>query len=285
MTMLALLLLLQQQGPLTPDEAAKTFRVPAGFRAELVAAEPNVVSPVALAFDEDGRMFVAEMRDYPHGTPSGTIRLIDGDRVAVFAENVAFPTGLLCWKGGVYVTCAYEVLYLKDADGDGRADERRIVFGGFGKQNAQHVVNGLQFGIDNWIYGSNGLSGGKVGDVTLNRCDFRFKPDQGRFEPVSGNSQFGNTFDDWGRRFIVRHDNHLLHPVIPQPAVRRQPHLVLPAVEEGISDHGHIPKLFPVSPRDSVFTTDTDSSCAVTIYRGARFRRSTRATRSSASLS
>jgi putative membrane-bound dehydrogenase-like protein len=268
----------EKRGPLPPAEAVGTFRVPSGFRVELVASEPQVVSPVALAFDEDGRLYVAEMRDYPLGTPSGTIRLLedtDGDgrmdRSTVFAENVPFPSGLLCWKGGVFATCAYEVLYLKDTDGDGKADERRTVFGGFGRQNAQHVVNGLQFGIDNWIYGSNGLSGGTVGGVTLRHSDFRFTPDLRSFEPVSGNSQFGNTFDDWGRRFIVRHDSHIVHPVLPQRALLRQPHVAFPAVEEAISDHGAIPRLHPVSPRDTVFTTDTDSSCAVTIYRGGAF--------------
>jgi putative membrane-bound dehydrogenase-like protein len=268
----------ERRGPLSPAEALKTFRAPPGFRVELVAAEPDVVSPVAMAFDEDGRLYVAEMRDYPLGTPSGTIRLLedsrgDGryDKSTMFAENVAFPSGLLCWKGGVFVTCAYEVLYLKDTDGDGKADERRTLFAGFGRQNAQHVVNGLQFGLDNWIYGSNGLSGGKIGGVTLNHSDFRYKPGTDEFEPVSGNSQFGNTFDDWGRRFIVRHDSHIVHPVLPQGALRRQPHVSIPAVEEAISDHGNIPRLHPISPRDTVFTTDTDSSCAVTIYRGGAF--------------
>ncbi len=279
----ALLILLlgaaqEKRGPLPPAEAVRSFRVPSGFRVELVAAEPQVVSPVALAFDEDGRLFVAEMRDYPLGSPSGSIRLLedaDGDgrmdRSTLFAENVPFPSGLLCWKGGVFATCAYEVLYLKDTDGDGKADERRTVFGGFGRQNAQHVVNGLQFGIDNWIYGSNGLSGGKIGAVTLNHSDFRFRPGRDEIEPVSGNSQFGNCFDDWGRRFIVRHDSHIVHPVLPQRALRRQPHVAIPAVEEAISDHGAIPRLHPASPRDTVFTTDTDSSCAVTIYRGGAF--------------
>ncbi|MBI3854809.1 MAG: c-type cytochrome [Planctomycetes bacterium] len=283
MRLLAIALLLfgglqGRRGPIPPDEALKTFRVPPGFRVELVAAEPQVVSPVAMAFDEQGRLYVAEMRDYPNGTPSGTIRLLedtDGDgrmdKSTLFAENVAFPSGLLCWDGGLFVTCAYEVLYLRDTDGDGKADDRKRIFGGFGRQNAQHVVNGLQFGIDNWIYGSNGLSGGTINGLSLNRSDFRFRPDTREIEPVSGNSQFGNTFDDWGRRFIVRHDSHLIHPVLPRRAAVRQPHLAIPAVEEAISDHGNIPKLHPVSPRDSVFTTDTDSSCAVTIYRGGAF--------------
>jgi putative membrane-bound dehydrogenase-like protein len=269
----------ERRGPLPPAEALKTFRVPPGFRVELVACEPAVVSPVAIAFDEDGRLYVAEMRDYPLGSPAGSIRLLedrDGDgiyeRSTAFAENVPFPSGFLCWKGGVFATCAREVLYLKDTDGDGKADVRKSLFAGFGHVNAQHVVNGLQLGLDNWIYGSNGLSGGTINGVTLNHCDFRFKPGLDEIEPVSGNSQFGNTFDNWGRRFIVRHDNHIVHPVLPQRALRRQPHVAIPAVEDAISDHGAIPKLHPISPYDTVFTSaDTDSSCAVTIYRGAAF--------------
>ncbi len=265
-------------GPLPPEEALKSFVLQDGWTLDLVAAEPDVVSPVAMAFDEDGRLFVAEMRDYPLGPAAGTIRLLedaDGDgrreKSTVFASGIPFPTGVLPWKGGLLVTAAYEVLYLKDTDGDGRADERRTILSGFGRQNTQHLLNGLQFALDNWVYASNGLSGGTVNGVKLNGTDFRFRPDTSEVEPVSGNSQFGNTFDEWGRRFIVRHDNHAIHPVLPLRYLRREPALAIPAVEESISDHGNIPKLFPVSPRDMVFTTDTDSSCAVTVWRGSAF--------------
>ncbi len=276
--LLAALLLAAPQdrsGPLPPEEALKAFRVAPGFRVELVAAEPEVVDPVALAFDEDGRLYVAEMRDYPSGPPGGTIRLLedaDGDgrfeKASLFAEGLAFPTSVLPWKGGVLVTAAYEVLYLRDTDGDGLSDERRTLFTGFGKQNAQHVLNGLRYGLDNWIYGAGGLSGGRVREVSINGTDFRFRLDPERFESVSGRAQFGNSFDEWGRRFVVRHDNHIAHPILPQAALARQPLLSFPAVEESLSDHGNIPKLFPASARDSVFTTDTDSSCAITVWRG-----------------
>jgi putative membrane-bound dehydrogenase-like protein len=279
--MRALLLLLilatpqDRKAPLPPDEALKTFQVAKGFRVELVASEPNVVSPVAMAFDEDGRLYVAEMRDYPLGPQLGTIRLLqdskgDGhyDKSTVFADKIPFPTSVLPWKGGVLVTAAYEILYLKDTDGDGVADERKTLFTGFGKQNAQHVVNGLRYGLDNWIYGAAGLSGGKVGDVSINGTDFRFKLDPEKFESVSGKAQFGHAFDEWGRRFVVRHDNHIVFPVLPQKALARQTFYSFPSVEDSLSDHGNIPKLFPISPRDAVFTTDTDSSCGCTIWRG-----------------
>jgi putative membrane-bound dehydrogenase-like protein len=271
--LLALMLLPQERrGPLPPPEALRSFRVAEGFEVDLVAAEPEVVDPVALAFDERGRLYVAEMRDYPRGPSDGRIRRLedsDGDgrmdRSTLLAEGLPFPTSVLPWKGGVLVTCAYEVLFLKEGE------PRKTLFTGFGRQNAQHVLNGLQYGLDNWVYGSNGCSGGTVGGVTLRRTDFRFRPDTGDFEPVSGNGQFGNTFDPWGRRFVVRHDNHIVFPVLPHAALRRSPHVPVPAVEESISDHGAIPRLFPVSPRESAFTTDTDSSCAVTIWRGRAY--------------
>jgi putative membrane-bound dehydrogenase-like protein len=262
----------------SPQEAVKTFRVADGFRLELVAAEPEVVDPVAMAFDEDGRIYVAEMRDYPLGPPGGTIRLLedldrDGrfEKATVFAEHLQFPSGVHPWRGGVLVTAGFEVIFLKDTDGDRKADEKRTVLAGFNRNNSQHLTNGLQFGLDGWMWASNGLAGGTVGGVTLQGTDFRFRPDTGEVEAQSGNSQFGNTFDDWGRRFFATHDNHSLHAVLPRDAVLRRPHATPPAVQEGISDHGAIPKLFPASARDSVFTTDTDSSCAPTIWRGQAF--------------
>src|SRR5262249_45952607 len=108
----------------------KTFALPPGFRIELVAAEPAVVDPVAFAFDEDGKLFVAEMRGYPNkgvGTgviTSGRIRLLedrDGDGFyetsTVYAEGLRFPTGLMPWRGGLLVANAPELIYLEDTKG------------------------------------------------------------------------------------------------------------------------------------------------------------------------
>ena len=134
---------LERFPPVPADRAADTFRIRKGFRLELAASEPLVASPVTMAFDEDGRAFVAEMIDYserreenPH---AGRIRMledIDGDgrfdRSTVFADNLPWPTALICSKGGLYVGASPDILWLKDTTGDGKADERRVVVSGFG---------------------------------------------------------------------------------------------------------------------------------------------------------
>src|ERR1700730_10083844 len=118
---------LKNAGPLSPREEQASFRVPEGFRVELVACEPQVVHPVALAFDEEGRLFVAEMRGYPNGgvgtgaITSGRIKLLedrDGDgfyeKSTLYADNLRFPTAVMPYKGGVLVANAPDILSLED---------------------------------------------------------------------------------------------------------------------------------------------------------------------------
>src|SRR5262249_22815845 len=112
--------------PLSPEQAQKQFRLPPGLRIELVAAEPDVQSPVAMAFDEDGRLWVVEMRDYPNGPakgkpPEGRIVILQDKGgtgryrlSSVFADRLLFANGLLPWRGGAVVTCAPHILYLPD---------------------------------------------------------------------------------------------------------------------------------------------------------------------------
>ncbi|HEY2343303.1 MAG TPA: hypothetical protein VGH90_09755, partial [Chthoniobacteraceae bacterium] len=127
--------------PTAPSQAAATCAVHPGFHLELMAAEPQVESPVAVAFDENGRLYVAEMRDYPEraGQKLGRVKLLedtkgDGhfDRVTVFADELNWPTGLVCWDGGVFVLTASDLLYFKDTSGSGQADVHAIIFRGFG---------------------------------------------------------------------------------------------------------------------------------------------------------
>ena len=210
---------------------------------ELVAAEPLVQSPVAAAFDADGNLYVAEMRDYPYKprpgkTPLGTVRLLrdtDGDgrfdQSHVFAEGLLWAAGIAPWKGGVFVTAPPDVWYLKDTDGDFRADVRKKVYTGFGTQNQQAMVNNLAWGLDHWIYGAAAGNGGTIRPaddpgapgVSVEHSDFRFDPESGAFELVSGNDQFGNTFDDWGNRFTCDESHPISQPVLPRRELRATP--------------------------------------------------------------
>ncbi|MCA9068500.1 MAG: alpha/beta fold hydrolase, partial [Planctomycetaceae bacterium] len=138
-----------------PADALKTFQVAPGFEVQQVAAEPLLVDPVAVAFDADGRLFVIEMRDYSEQADDrlGRVRLLmdsDGDgnydQSHVFAEGLSWPTAITCYDGGVFVGSPPEILYLKDNDGDHKADQQTTVFTGFGRSNVQGLMNCLHWG-------------------------------------------------------------------------------------------------------------------------------------------
>ena len=136
-----------------------------------------------------------------------------------------FPTGLQPWQGGLIVTLAGEVIYLKDTDGDGRADRREVWFQGFTAENPQLRANHPRFGLDNRVYIANGLRGGIVVDprrkgqkpLSISGMDFCFDPRGGDCEAVSGNGQFGLTFDDFGNRFVCNNRVPLDHVVLENP--------------------------------------------------------------------
>ncbi|MDR3637891.1 MAG: c-type cytochrome [Isosphaeraceae bacterium] len=243
---------------------------------ELLAAEPLVTSPVAGAYDEDGRLYVVEMSDYPHVDPKndkpfaenrsdppiGRVRLLidhDGDgrfdEGHIFADKLSWPTGIAVWKGGVYVAATPDIWYLRDNDGDHKADERRRVFTGFRKYNVQAVMNNLEWGPDHRIYGAGSSNGGKVhpadreGDaVDILRRDFRFDPSSDRFEAISGGARFGNTFDDWGNRFICDIRNPAQHVVLPARYLARNPDLPIPRAINDSAEFGDTIRLFRISP-------------------------------------
>lgn len=163
-----------------PDRAAATLVLRPGFTAELVAAEPLLASPVAVAVDELGRAYVVEMRDYSERRPEqlGRIRRLedtDGDgrydRATVFLAGLPWPTAVTCWRGGVFIGATPDLLYAKDTDGDGVADVREPVFTGFAgdyapyatnKLNVQALLNSFHWGVDQRIHGATSMSGGKV---------------------------------------------------------------------------------------------------------------------------
>lgn len=237
---------------LSPNEALQSFRLSENFHVELFAAEPNVLDPVDMAFDENGKIYVAEMIDYPDdplpGKPARSRIVLledrDGDgridHSSVFADHIRAVSGLMPWKGGVIVTAAPEILYLKDTNGDGKADIRQVLYTGFRVQNQQHRVANPRLSIDNWVYVANDGADGNVVSpehperppVLVRGADFRFQPISGIAEPASGPTQFGLSFDDWGDRFATSNTLHLHHAVVPLSYLTRSPALIVPSVSE-----------------------------------------------------
>ena len=308
--------------PLSASEAAKSFRLLDGFRLDLLAAEPMVASPVAMTYDEDGRAYVCEMRDYPYTDKAhhrrnqenptdaaiGTVRLLedtDGDgafdRSIVFADGLSWPTGVACWKGGVFVAATPDIWYLKDTDGDGKADIRRRVFTGFRKLNVQSVMNNLVWGLDNRIHGAGSSNGGQIRPaeqpeaklLTMARHDFCFDPVTESFEVLSGGARFGGTFDDWGHRFLCDIRNPAQHIVLPQRYLARNPFLTAGSALNDMAESGDQLPVYRISSpepwrvlrarrwageRDIVMPRSelvgagvVTSSTGITCYRGAAY--------------
>jgi putative membrane-bound dehydrogenase-like protein len=273
--------------PLSPAEAQKAFVLAdATLQIELAAAEPDVIDPVAIRFDESGRMWVVEMRDYPLGGPPSRIRVLedkdaDGrfEAATTFADNLQFVTGLQPWKGGVFVTLAGAVVYMKDTDGDGRCDQQETWFEGFAEQNTQLRANHPRLALDNWIYVANGLRGGRVvnrklkdeAPINISGMDFRFDPLTGKAEAVSGNGQFGLCFDDWGNRFVCSNRNPVRHVVIEDRYLKASPGVTVPAVMHDVAAWGEQSRIFPISrawTTSNLHAGQFTAACGVYIYRG-----------------
>ena len=191
---------------MTPQDSLRAMHFSEDFHAELFAAEPDVMSPVEMAFDENGKVYVAEMFDYPDDPPAGKparsrIRVLEnlnGDgktwRSSIFAENVLAVSGFMPWKGGLIVTSAPDILFLKDTNGDGKADLRQVLYTGFPKVNQEARITNPRLGVDNWIYCSNTGSDGRITSpshpemqpVLVRGTDFRFDPISGKAEAASG---------------------------------------------------------------------------------------------------
>jgi putative membrane-bound dehydrogenase-like protein len=279
-------------GPLTPEQSLQYLKTEPGLKVELVAAEPMVVSPVAVAWDEKGRMFVVEDRGYPTGPgkgkpPVGQVVLLedtDGDgkydKRTVFADGLTFPNGVMCWDGGVYVTCAPYLYYFKDTDGDGKADVKKIIFKGFQDLSTTQLrVSHPTLNIDNWVYLTSGLTAAKVVSIAhtnrppvfLNRVDGRFRPGTDDFEETSGTAQFGQIFDSFGRKFICSNRNHIQHVVMQTAYLKRNPNLSFSQLVEDIPDHEAACRVYPLSANITTAAAHTGfitSACGVTIYDG-----------------
>ncbi len=250
--------------PLSPQQSQRAIRTDARFAVDLVAAEPLIASPVAIAFGADGRLWVAEMLDYPNGKsgkfePGGRIRTVedvDGDgtfdRATTFLDGVPFPTGVLPWRKGVLVTAAPDILYAEDTNGDGRADVVTKLFSGFGNENYQARVNGLAYGLDGWVYGSCGLFGGKIlshktgQTLALGDRDYRINPDTGAIEPATGRTQQGRVRDDWGNWFGCDNSTLGWHYPLADHDLRRNPYVAAPHTAVSLTTGPDANLLFPL---------------------------------------
>lgn len=215
----------------SPAEAVKAMTLPEGFTAEVVAAEPDIVNPVAMTFDEKGRVWITESLEYPRRSPGlGKDRVkvledTDGDgkadKFTVFAEGLNIPSGIAVGGGGVWVANAPDILFLQDTDGDGKADRSEVVVTGFGRDDTHELPNSLTWGPDGWLYGWNGVFNqthiayrGKTYDFTC--AIFRIHPKTREFEVWSeGTSNpWGIAFDREGSTFasacVIDHLWHLL---------------------------------------------------------------------------
>ena len=231
--------------PKTPDDSRRSIRTNDHLKVELVASEPLIDDPVAIDFGMDGRLWVAEMPDYTQATDAafeqhGRIKFLldtdnDGrfDKGQVFLDGLRFPTDVKVWRDGVLVCDAPDILWAVDSDGDGKADVTKKLFTGFATHNPHARVNSLRLGLDNWLYGSGGLFGGKITSFTgktvdVSGRDFRLNPDTGAIEPVSGRSQQGRVRDDWGNWFGCDNSTILRHYPLADHYLRRNPHVAPP---------------------------------------------------------
>lgn len=198
------------QLPLSPEESAKLIQVPAGFKLELFASEPNIINPIAMNWDEKGRLWVIETVDYPNtvrddkGNGDDRIKICEdtngdgkADKFTVFADKLNIPTSFTFVNGGILVSQAPYFLFLKDTDGDDIADVKEIAISGWGVFDTHAGPSNLQRGIDNDIYGVVGYSGFK-GAISGDNFEFgqgiyRFNRDYGNFEFLTNTSN--NT---WG---------------------------------------------------------------------------------------
>ena len=244
--------------PRSAQEALNHFRVPEGFAVELVASEPEVVNPIAMHFDDRGRIWITESLEYPRkpaGVGRDRVKILedmDGDgrteKVTVFANDLNIPTGVTTGSGGVWILNAPDLLFCRE--NDGKEISREVVLTGFGRTDTHELPNSLTWGPDGWLYGLNGVFNecrivSKGREFKFNCALWRFHPVTREFELVSqGTSNpYGIAWDFEGSAIVEAchwANDHLFH-FVETGHYKRQAGAFPPYVNQigSISDHGH----------------------------------------------
>lgn len=254
-----------------PAEALKTFQIHPDFRLELVASEPLIRDPVAVAFDENGYLYVVEYPEYnqidvPNFKERGCIKRLedtddDGkyDKATTYVDKLDAPTAVACWEGGVFVGAVPNILYCKDTDGDGQADLRKVVFTGFDRDKAgEAMMNSFRWLFDNRIHISTSLAGGNVrraddkksSAVSVRNRGFLFDPRSLQFELTTGGGQHGLSMDDWGREFVCSNSVPLITLMYDGRYIERNPYVQAPAAALSIDAEPRFHQLFRLSPNE-----------------------------------
>lgn len=282
--------------PLSPAESAKAFALPAGMKIRLLASEPLIAEPSGVCWDEHGRLFVCELHGYnlegqydidelnktgqldmqvrriqasepakkkAEAETYGTVKLLrdtDGDGVMdkaiVWADRLPPCYGIAPGNGGIIVACAPHIVFLKDSDGDDRANVNEKLFTGFGTGALERGINAPTWGPDDWLYFGRGWNGGQITGphlkkpVTLPATDFRIRADGTAIEPVSGSTKtIGMTFTEGGDRFVATttHSGLFVTP-IPWRYLERNADAAAPVLDSPASDDTRVYPIALVHP-------------------------------------
>lgn len=280
-----------QTEPLSPEESLKQIQLDGPYEAQLVAAEPLVLDPVECTWDAQGRLYVADMRDYPLGPPTtgdpwlSRIQLLtdtDGDgrmdEAVTFADHVDHVQGLLPYDGGLIATTRTQILFLKDTDGDNKADVIKPLIKGFNPRHSQLQVSAPRWGPDGCVHFNNGLDAKEIypaedskAPVNVPGSNFKWDPKTGKITPTGGKGQYGGAFDDWGHHFYCSNRNPVMFTVMPYEAMLRSPHAGITQNFADIAPAGAETRVFPLKITHTTADAHagTNTACSgLGVYRG-----------------